>query len=165
MSGVNGAALVIVFIALSGFGCKEKARHSEELRTANDALPVIQIDNKHFHQPADGSAPPNYEVAAAPGVLLDSTGYTFEPLPQLDITKPNVILVVDSTGMYTLDWAAGRDKYELSAKTLTPVKDAKPFTGFKAGEEVTVLVAYQEINDAQKKVDLFTLWQGNIAIQ
>ena len=129
----------------------------------NDKLPVIKADSHHDFANKNshiGETPPvflRYEIAAGIGLVLDISGYEIKPPSRyqgLGITHPNKIIIeirvynaeAGSYGRetYYIDWMENETLFILTTQTLKPEKGKEPFTGFKSGQSVVVLIGFSD---------------------
>lgn len=112
------------------------------LRGAVTDPPVVKVDDKHqmMNYPV-GTKPKAYRVGASASMVLDATGYTFDVPPEIrDKPLNSVQLVQSKTNQFELTWRPGTTRYELAKATLRPLRGARPFEGFKAGDKMILAI-------------------------
>src|SRR5512144_2745339 len=102
-------ALVMVVVSVVSTACSELG------------LPVVKIDEEHY-TPVKYNSPEvvSYKLKAGRGFILDGTGYAFVIPADADVPGPNMIQMVDESGVvYTQAWDMQQTRYEVSANTLS----------------------------------------------
>ena len=146
------AAIVLSF--MSGLG---HAQESEEL----GGVPTIRVDNEHWQtERSDGSQPLRYYVPAADRIILDATGYQFSIPASLGVGSPAMIMVSTGEGQqYGITWRPGTTKYTLSSQTLHPLKGSHSFPGFRAGQEIIIMIGHVDMSaNATSGSTFFPFW-------
>jgi hypothetical protein len=115
---------------------------SHSLYGADTNAPVVKVDDKHqMNYYRAGTKPDAYEIRAAPSIVLDATGYTFDiPTEVRDKPLNSIQLVQSKTNQFELAWRNGITQYDLSKNTLRPLPGSKPFDGFKTGERMIIAI-------------------------
>ena len=154
------SAAAIALSLMSGLG---HAQESGQL----DGVPTIRVDNEHWQtERSDGSQPLRYQVPAADRIILDAAGYQFSIPAFLGRGSPTMIMV--STGkdrQYGIAWKPGETRYTFSSETLHPLAGSQPFRGFRAGQEIVVMIGHVDLSaHATSDSTFFTFWSALVDI-
>jgi hypothetical protein len=105
-------------------------------------LPIIRVDDAHFHKERDGGEESEiYRLSAGPGFILDATGYTFRIPLDLGGQPPNLIQLVRSAGhTYERAWQEGKTRYVITGDTLIPAKGSVRLRMFETGEVIVLAI-------------------------
>jgi hypothetical protein len=109
--------------------------------------PVLKVDDAHWmSQPLPGQKPADpYSISPTASVILDATGYPFDPAKELSGKPLNSIQVIqNTTHQFEIAWETNKTRYELSSATLRAKPGSQPFTGFAAGDKVVVAIGVLE---------------------
>jgi hypothetical protein len=109
--------------------------------------PVLKIDDAHWmSQPQPGQKPADpYTIAPSASIILDATGYRFDPAKELSDKPLNSMQIIQSkTHQFEITWETNKTRYELSRATLRPKPGSQPFTGFAAGDKIVIAIGVLE---------------------
>src|SRR5437870_5362128 len=115
------------------------AAHADDKATSRPMTntPVLKVDDAHWmSQPLPGQkrADP-YSISPSASVILDATGYRFDPAKELSGKPLNFIQAIQNeTHQFEITWETNKTRYELSSATLLAKPGSQPFTGFAAGD-------------------------------
>lgn len=125
-------------------------------------LPVIKADNEHLQiERSDGTVPPEYEISAGNGFVLDATDYEIQIPPNLNIAQPNMIQIVLDKNSYFVNWENGKTSYTFTTDTLKPLQNSKPFDRLHSGQKVIIAIGFMdEKGQATGDVAFYPLWYG-----
>ena len=120
----------------------------------NDGLSILRVDEEH-----NGGATA-YELEAAPGFALELHGYNFK-VPEYIPTVNMIQVALGPDEIYSAPVIAETESlYRLTAETLTPEGNSKPFEGLKSGDIITIGVGYWREGKA-----FFVVWAGQAAVK
>ena len=129
---------------------------------------VIRLDDAHnAMSPATANGVPNYSVRSDATYVLDASTYSLRPpkgAPAAAQTA-NYVNVASPSGMYAFNWPAGANRITLDSSHATALGTSPPFSGFKSGESVIVMVGYSEPGASSDKLTVVPFWLGRVSVQ
>jgi len=142
------------------------ARDSEKRMHRVYELPVILVDDTHFHRRRTGNKAEMYKIPAGPGFILDATGYTFRTLPDLKGKPPNLIQLVCGLGqIYGLPWQEGKTKYIFTGDNLKPARGCVRLRSFESGEVLMLAIGrYIHPQGPKDEGQFFPYWTSMIYV-
>ncbi len=106
-------------------------------------LQALTVDEAHHQtEHGDGTYGLTYDILACDALVIGTADYEFKIPDGLPEQRINMIQVLANNGLYSLVWIPGLLAYVLSPETLSPMRDAPPFSGFKAGQRVLLAIGY-----------------------
>ena len=159
--------LIFVIVAIAVSSCQSPSGVNIMPSTSENDLPVIKADNEHLQvERSDGTVPPEYEIKAGNGFVLDISGYEIQIPPNLNITQPNMIQIVLDRNSYYVDWEGGKMLYTFAADTLTPLQNSKPFGGLRSGQKAIIAIGFMdEKGQVTGQVAFYPLWYAIVSIK
>lgn len=160
--------LIVVIAAVIVSSCQSPSGVSTMPSTSENNLPVINADNEHLQiERSDGTEPPEYEISAGNGFVLDTSGYEIQIPHNLNITQPNMIqIVLDNEKMYFVNWEIGKTSYTFTAETLMPIQNSKPFGGLQSGQKVIIAIGFMdEQGKFTGQIAFYPLWYAIVNIK
>jgi hypothetical protein len=118
--------------------------------------PIIKVDYDHWMiERSDGSSAQKYELPECENFVIDATGYSFD-------NTPNLIMVsMGEEYKYGIAWETDITTYTISKETLSPLSGSKPFPGFKAGQEIVIMIGHIDMNTK----DFYPYWYSLVNIE
>jgi hypothetical protein len=134
-------------------------------QSATHRPPVVKVDDAHYVSSRENHHPERYSIAPSPSIFLDATGYVFKGnspgLHTGDVERIELLRQRPAgTNRYSMHWAPGKTRYELSQTTLQPATGSPSFEGFRTGERWFVL-----LGPTYNTNSLMVTWSGVIEVQ
>jgi hypothetical protein len=128
------------------------------LAACTPSLPLVVVDEEHFHAFTEGPLAVSYQVPAGPGLTLDATGYPFViPADAPEVPGPNMIQVVgEDEKVYSQPWNMQQTRYDLTPETLVNIETGDAFPGLAAGKSYVLGVGH--LDAAGRFVVLWASW-------
>ena len=120
--------------------------------------PTLIIDEQHQIQGQETS--PAYQIAAAAGIRLDTTGFHFTY--GTNAVTPNMVQLVGEQSVYRLSQPTETNVYVIDHTTLEAVKGGA-FRGFRSGDRV--MFAIGRSTRSSEKEDFWVSWAGQIEVK
>jgi hypothetical protein len=134
---------VITWLLLALVACHAA---NKTTTTSMTNAPILKVDAAHWmsQRPVGQEADP-YRVPACASIILDATGYTFDPAIELRGKPINSIQVVQSkTHQFEVAWQTNKTRYELSSTTLRPLPGSRAFESFETGDKMIIAIGVLE---------------------
>src|SRR3954453_11386068 len=80
--------------------------------------PILKVDDAHWmSQPLPGQKPADpYGISPSASIILDATGYRFDPAKELGGKPLNSLQVIQNkTHQFEITWETNKTRYELSS--------------------------------------------------